>query len=110
MGPETTNEPPNPRRVVVVLSLPDTLSLLTGPVPAPDGWKACEQEHMAGAHRGDGVLLGSPSINSGGHKGEVGNRQTSAWTGPLLRVSTKAAGTRGVTGHVCATPGFPCMN
>lgn len=31
----------------------DTLSLRTGPVLAPDGRVACEQEHMAGAHRGD---------------------------------------------------------
>lgn len=65
MGPETVHEPPNSRWVVEVPSLPDTLSLLTGPVPAPDGWEACEQEHTAGAHRGDRA---APSINSGGHK------------------------------------------
>lgn len=52
MGPETVHEPSNPRWVVVP-SLLDTLSLRTGPVLAPDGRVACEQEHMAGAHRGD---------------------------------------------------------
>lgn len=92
LGPETVNEPPKPRRVVVVPSLPDTLSLLTGPVLAPDGREACEQEHTAGTTMGKGCCWQPHLSIVGDIKGKAGNHQTSAWTGPLLRVSTKAAG------------------